>query len=282
MRDLGEGPTTPRGVVSFDGGVLSPALASVTAPTPNLKAGMGVYAVRNLADDGVYIGAAADIGARWDRHRAALERSCHPNDALQCAWLRLGAQAFELSVLERVSRSEDLAQAARRWIDRYNGDGIYRVYNAHSQTIRRPRTPLSLDQAARRLHLSVRELQEWVRDGRLTCHDGPLQPGSLLHAGQMRFDREALNAAADRLRQPGEKHLDEIVVRLRGLQHRIGHWLHVGAKLAPQHAARLARIFLCCQQVKTPTGVRRRTGLRRPPHELRRSAQVHSVTDRRV
>jgi hypothetical protein len=52
---------------------------------------MGVCAVRNLADDGYNIGAAADIGARWGQHRAALERSCHPNDALQDARLVLGA-----------------------------------------------------------------------------------------------------------------------------------------------------------------------------------------------
>jgi len=229
MSDLGEGPSTPRGVVSPDGGVLSSILATVGEPTLNLKAGMGVYAVRNLADDGVYIGAAVDIVDRWDQHRAALERSRHPNDALQAAWLHHGAQAFELTVLKRLGSSDDLAQAARRWIDRYNCDGIHRVYNAHSQTIRRLRTPLSLDQAAERLHLSVRELQQWVRDGRVTCHDGSLRPGSLLRAGQLRFDREALDAAAERLRQPGENHLDEIVVRLKGLQHRIGHWLHVEA-----------------------------------------------------
>jgi len=52
-----------------------------TAGIPTLTSGMGVYAVRNLVDGAVYVDSAADIGARWDEHRAALEGSGHPNDA---------------------------------------------------------------------------------------------------------------------------------------------------------------------------------------------------------
>lgn len=188
---------------------------------------MGVYAVRNLVDDGVYVGSAADVGARWEQHRTALEHACHPNDALQAAWLRLGAQAFELSVLEHVSSAADLALAEQRWIDRYNGDGIHRVYNAHSRVIHRRLTPLNVDQAARRLHLNARQLQQWVKDGRVPCHNGLPQPSSQASAEPMCFDREELNAVLELLRQPHRNRVDELVVRLRVFQHRIGRWLHV-------------------------------------------------------
>jgi hypothetical protein len=255
MSDLGDGPTTPRRVLPSDDSIpgrpqasrhpgpevdrttprttstvqVQGASARVAARTPDPKAGMGVYAVRSLVDDGVYIGAAADIGARWAQHHAALERACHPNDALQAAWLRLGAQAFELNVLEHVRSAEDLAQAAQRWIDRFNGDGIHRVYNAHSRAIRKQRTPLNLDQAAQRLHLSVRDLQRWVREGRVPCHYGPPRSPSGADAAQMGFDREELDEAIGRLRRPHRDRVTELVGTLRILRHRVGRWLHLDA-----------------------------------------------------
>lgn len=71
-------------------------------PTPHVR--MGVYVVRNLVDGAAYVGSALDIDARWEQHRAALDRSCHPNRALQAAWLQRGVEAFEWIVLESIDR----------------------------------------------------------------------------------------------------------------------------------------------------------------------------------
>jgi hypothetical protein len=193
------------------------------------EAGMGVYAVHNLVDGAVYVGSAADIDDRWADHRVALERACHPNDALQAAWVRLGAGAFELVILENVSCCEELAPAEQRWIDRYSADGVHRVYNAQSRAIRRPRTPLNLDQAARRLHLSTRQLLRWVQDGRVPCHYTLARSSPEPRTGPMTFDRDELDAIVRRPDEPAGNRLAEIVVRLRALRHRVDQSLHVGA-----------------------------------------------------
>lgn len=188
---------------------------------------MGVYAVRNLVDGALYIGSATDVDARWQQHRAALDRSRHPNDAFQADWIRLGAAAFELVVLERVSGREELAQAEQRWIDRYGKDGVHRVYNAQSRAIRRVRTPLSLDQAARRLHLTRHRLLLWVSEGRVPYHAASSRPRPLMDPDQMGFDREEIDDVGRTLEQPGTSRLAVIVSRLRAFHHRVGCWLHL-------------------------------------------------------
>ena len=186
---------------------------------------MGVYAVRNLADGAVYVGSAPDIDARWGQHRAALERSCHPNRAFQAAWLQRGAGAFEWIVLERIDDREALAQAEQRWIDSYSANGLHRVYNAQSRTIRRQRTPLSLAQAAQRLHLSPRRLQLWATEGRVPCHRPP-RTSPQAHQEQVSFDREEIEEAGRQIRQQHEDRRATIVLRLRAVQHCLDRWLN--------------------------------------------------------
>lgn len=186
---------------------------------------MGVYAVRNLVDGAAYVGSALDVDVRWSQHRAALERSCHPNRALQAAWLQHGAEAFEWIVLEMIDDRESLAHAEQRWIDSYSAGGLHRVYNAQSRTIRRLRRPLSLDQAAQRLHVSSRRLQLWVAEGRMPCHH-PTRTSPRTHLDLMSFDRDEIDEAGRQMRQQHEDRHADIVLRLRAVQQSIGRWLH--------------------------------------------------------
>jgi hypothetical protein len=186
---------------------------------------IGVYAVRNLADGAAYVGSALDIDARWSQHRAALDRSCHPNQALQAAWLQRGAEAFEWIVVERIDDPQSLAQAEQRWIASYRASGLNRVYNADSRVIRRLRTPLSLEQAAGRLHISPRRLQIWVTEGRVPCYHPP-RPSPRTHLDLMSFDREEIDEAVRQMRQPHRDRRANLVLRLQAVQQSIGRWLH--------------------------------------------------------
>lgn len=105
--------------------------------------------------------------------------------------------------------------------------GLHRAYNSHDRTIRKRRRPLNLDQAAQRLHLSIRELQQWVREGRVPCHSELTRSPSGAGARQLSFDREEIDEALRRLRQPRRDRINEVVGALRGFQHRIGHRLHL-------------------------------------------------------
>lgn len=105
--------------------------------------------------------------------------------------------------------------------------GLHRAYNTHDRTIRMRRRPLNLDQAAQRIHLSVRELQQCVRDGRMPCHYEVTGSPSGADAPHMCFDREELDDALGRLREAQRDRVNEIVGALRGFQHSVGHWLHL-------------------------------------------------------
>ena len=182
---------------------------------------MGVYAIRNTADGAVYVGSAPDVDSRWRQHRSALDRVVHPNGALQAAWTRQGAAAFELVVLERVASTDELARAEQRWSDRYSTDDPHRMYNGQSRVIRKLRVLLSLDQAARRLGLRPASLRRLVNQGRVSCHDALPVGSSRTDFDQIEFDHEELGAARERILRLEGHRVATIVETLRVLMERM-------------------------------------------------------------
>lgn len=67
---------------------------------------MGVYAVRNTATGKSFIGSSIDAPSRLNRMRTQLQSGLHPNRVLQDDWKRLGADAFELVVLDTLEPSD--------------------------------------------------------------------------------------------------------------------------------------------------------------------------------
>lgn len=76
----------------------------------------GVYQIRCVPNGKIYIGSTIDIATRWVRHQNQLKNGSHPNMYLQSAWNKYGAENFELSILEVVTR-ENLLIAEQRWLD---------------------------------------------------------------------------------------------------------------------------------------------------------------------
>jgi hypothetical protein len=78
------------------------------APPP-----MGVYAIRNLATQRVYVDASANPQGALNRHRFELARRAHRNRALQQDWDACGEAGFRLEVIDTLKKSEDPAFDAK-------------------------------------------------------------------------------------------------------------------------------------------------------------------------
>lgn len=74
------------------------------APPP-----MGVYAIRNLLEDRLYMGASNNVEGAINRARFELKMNGHRNRRLQQDWQRLGAEAFRFEVIDTVKMRDDPA-----------------------------------------------------------------------------------------------------------------------------------------------------------------------------
>ena len=68
---------------------------------------MGIYAIRNLADSRVFVGASLDMEGAMNRHRFELELNGHRNRRLLQDWLRCGPDGFRFEVIDTLKERED-------------------------------------------------------------------------------------------------------------------------------------------------------------------------------
>ena len=80
---------------------------------------IGVYAIRHIASQRVYVGSSINIHKRWAGHVRSLERGRHNSRYLQHAWMKYGSAAFEFVVLE-VCMPEERIECEQAYIDRYH------------------------------------------------------------------------------------------------------------------------------------------------------------------
>jgi hypothetical protein len=78
------------------------------APPP-----MGVYAIRNLVNQRVYVDASSNPEGALNRHRFELNLKGHRNRALQQDWNAHGAANFRMEVIDTLKKSEDPAFDAK-------------------------------------------------------------------------------------------------------------------------------------------------------------------------
>lgn len=70
---------------------------------------MGVYAIRNLVNHRIFVGASLNVEGALNRHRFELRMKAHRNKRLLEDWLRWGADSFCFEVIDTLKRRDDPA-----------------------------------------------------------------------------------------------------------------------------------------------------------------------------
>ena len=89
------------------------------------KPPMGVYIIRNLVDQHVYVGASLDVQGAMNRHRFELKFDGHRNRSLAREWKQHGADNFIFEVIDCLKPSDEpgydckgeLAALLAMWIE---------------------------------------------------------------------------------------------------------------------------------------------------------------------
>lgn len=79
----------------------------------------GIYYIKNLFNEKLYIGSSSGILKRWKNHVRELTDNIHPSKYLQLAWNKYGEQAFEFIIIETCEK-EKLTEREQYWIDNSN------------------------------------------------------------------------------------------------------------------------------------------------------------------
>jgi group I intron endonuclease len=85
---------------------------------------MGVYQIRNIANEKVLIGAALDLPGILNRHKFQLKMGNHTNGALQTDWNEFGAENFAFEILDEITPKEgrdyreELAFLEELWLEK--------------------------------------------------------------------------------------------------------------------------------------------------------------------
>jgi group I intron endonuclease len=91
----------------------------------------GIYLIRNLVNDKVYIGQSVNVKARLSDHRRLLSQNKHNNSYLQRQYNKYGVDCFEFSKIETASLDK-LDDAERFWIELYNSMDRNKGFNLES------------------------------------------------------------------------------------------------------------------------------------------------------
>lgn len=69
---------------------------------------MGVFQIRNLMNEKVFVGSSLNLDGIFNRHRFALNAGSHQSKELQKDWNELGAEHFAFEILEELEPRENL------------------------------------------------------------------------------------------------------------------------------------------------------------------------------
>lgn len=89
----------------------------------------GIYQIKNLINDKVYVGSSANINKRWGQHIALLNSNKHNNEHLQRAWNKCGKENFSFSILEKVEKEDNIFIKEKDWIIKLDSIDPTKGYN---------------------------------------------------------------------------------------------------------------------------------------------------------
>lgn len=99
----------------------------------------GVYLIKNLITNKVYIGSTKSFKKRFSQHKSKLQKNKHGTPHLQNAWNKYGGDNFEFSILEITN--ENLIEKEKKYISKYKSCNRLKGYNSNSN----PELPCSFE-----------------------------------------------------------------------------------------------------------------------------------------
>ena len=85
----------------------------------DLKNKSGIYQIRNLVNNKIYVGSASDFYERKSQHFSLLKYGKH-NQKLQNSYNKYGKDNFVFEVIEFVEDKNKLLEYEQYWIDKFN------------------------------------------------------------------------------------------------------------------------------------------------------------------
>lgn len=83
------------------------------------KCNSGIYQIKNLVNEKIYIGSTNNFKRRKARHFSELRNNCHKNNYLQRSFNKYNEENFIFEILEYVEDRERLLEREQYWIDKY-------------------------------------------------------------------------------------------------------------------------------------------------------------------
>lgn len=80
---------------------------------------MGIYKIKNLINNKVYIGGSTDVHQRFRRQKHELKNNKHWLEIFQIDWNRYGEINFEFTIIERVNDKNILLEREQYWSDKF-------------------------------------------------------------------------------------------------------------------------------------------------------------------
>jgi group I intron endonuclease len=89
----------------------------------------GVYIIRHVATNRVYVGSSREIERRWRVHQSYLARAKHDNGHLRNAWKKYGSDAFSFEVIEELDEDDprSLIEVEQYWIDSIPSEQLFNI-----------------------------------------------------------------------------------------------------------------------------------------------------------
>lgn len=160
----------------------------------------GIYAIRHLATDRLYIGSAVSFSRRWSRHRHELRKNNHHSPALQAAYNKYGEAAFGYEIVEYVDDRTQLIAREQIWLDFFRP--YYNVQTIAKSALGQKRTD------AARAKMSA------VQTGKIQSEETKLKRGAALKGHIVTEETRAKISAA----HTGRKHTAETRAKISEVQ----------------------------------------------------------------
>lgn len=85
-----------------------------------VKSISGIYLIKNLVNEKIYVGSSVNLFNRYKEHFRLLKKGTHHNYYLQQSWNKYGDGSFYFDVLEVVTDKNRLIEREQYWMDLYN------------------------------------------------------------------------------------------------------------------------------------------------------------------